>query len=249
MKIMLDPGHTGVTDPGAVAGGLREADVTLDVALKLRDLLAGVPGLEVRLTRDRHVDLATPYTQSADLRARTNMANNWPADVYLSIHVNAAANPEARGVETFHHVKASDEAVRVAHVLHRYLVPHFTRSRGVKSADFHVLRETRMPAVLVELGFITNDDDRRLLADEAFRRRLAEALATGLCEAFDLPAPATEPVPGPFKDVPGTHPAAAAIAAVKAAGLMVGYPDGTFRPDQPVTRAELAAVLQRLGLR
>src|SRR5690606_40684222 len=72
---VFDPGHTGVTDPGAVAGGLREADVTLDVALKLRDLLAGVPGLEVRLTRDRHVDLATPYTQSADLRARTNMAD------------------------------------------------------------------------------------------------------------------------------------------------------------------------------
>ena len=248
MKLMLDPGHTGVTDPGAVAGGLREADVTLDVALKLRDLLAGAPGLEVRLTRDRHVDLATPYTQSADLRARTNMANKWPADFYLSIHVNAAANQEAQGVETYIHHNASAESRRIAPIIHRHLVPLFAANRGVKQANFHVLRETRMPAVLVELGFITNEADRKWLADEGYRRRLAEALAAGLVDGLGLQVAGT--VAG-FADVPKGHWAADAIRWAVEAGIMRGFPDGTFRPDQPVTRAELAAVvsrLQRVGL-
>lgn len=248
MKLMLDPGHTGVTDPGAVAGGLREADVTLDVALKLRDLLAGTPGLEVRLTRDRHVDLATPYTQSADLRARTNMANQWKADFFLSIHVNAASNPEAHGVETYHHPQASERARRLAEVLHRHLVPLFAADRGVRQANFHVLRETRMPAVLVELGFITNPDDRARLALPSFRSQLAEALAAGLVDGLGLQVAGT--VAG-FADVPKGHWAADAIRWAVEAGIMRGFPDGTFRPDQPVTRAELAAVvsrLQRVGL-
>lgn len=203
-RIVIDPGHTGVTDPGAVAGGLREADITLDVALKLRDLLAGTPGLELRLTRDRHQDLTQPYSQATDLRARTDMANTWGADFYLSIHVNAATNPTAHGVETYIHHNASAESRRIAPIIHRHLVPLFAADRGVKQANFHVLRETRMPAVLVELGFITNDEDRARLVLPSFRAQLADALAAGLREALQLPQPEPVDAPAPVMQRPVT---------------------------------------------
>lgn len=244
VRLMIDPGHTGATDPGAVSGSVREADVNLDVALHLRDLLAGTPGLEVRLTRDKHGDLAKPYSAAADLRARTDMANAWPATHYLSIHVNAATNTAAHGVETYHWA-TSKEGKRMAGIVHQHVAPLFRADRGVKTANFHVLRETKMPATLVELGFVTNPEDRERLAESWFRISLAEALAAGIREAFGLQS-APQGAPGPFPDVPGDHWAAGAIAWAKARGLMAGYPDGTFRPEAPVTRAELASALERL---
>src|SRR5690606_26626632 len=143
------------------SGPLSEADLVLDVSLHLRDLLAVVPGLEVRLTRDAPRDLApAPWKQANDLRVRTDMANAWPADYYLSIHINGHHTESAHGYETFIHEAASAESERVAKVIHRHLVPFFRADRGLKRANFHVLREIRMPAVLVELGFLSNSRDR-----------------------------------------------------------------------------------------
>lgn len=190
MRLVIDPGHTGQTDPGAVAGGLREADAVLDVALRLREALAGIPGLEIRMTRERNVDPVQPWSQAADLAQRARTANAWGADAYLSIHVNAAGNPQAHGVETYHHPEASEASRRLAQAIHGHLVPLFRADRGVRQKDLAVLRLTRCPAVLVELGFITNPEDRKALADPAFRQRLAEALAAGLREGLHLPAPA-----------------------------------------------------------
>src|SRR5690606_5978285 len=129
--------------------------------------------------------------------------------------------------------------------------PLFRADRGVKTANFAVLRETKCPAVLVELGFITNDEDRKLLVDPSFRDRLADALAAGVKEALGIKddpgaKKAATSADWPFRDGPPGQFAEEAIAKVKAAGLMTGYEDGTFRPDQPVTRAELASVVARI---
>lgn len=188
-RLMIDPGHTGQSDPGAVAGGVREADVVLDVALRLRDELAGTPGLEIRLTRESAADPVKPWSQAADLSWRARMANVWGANAYVSLHLNAAQNTEAHGVETYHHPDASPAARRAAQVIQRHLAPLFRRDRGVKAANYAVLRETRCPAVLVEMGFVTNPDDRKQLSNPSFRQKLAEALAAGIREAFNLPAP------------------------------------------------------------
>lgn len=194
MRVMIDPGHTGVSDPGAVSINIREADVTLDVALRLKGKLAGIPGLQLRLTREQNRDLATPYTQAADLTVRTNMANAWPADLFLSLHCNAAATDQAHGYETFVHNNASAESRRVAQIIHGHLAKLFRADRGLKTANFHVLRETRMPAVLVEMGFVTNRQDREQLQRPQFRQELADAIYVALLEAYpDLRPPATPP--------------------------------------------------------
>lgn len=201
MRIVEDLGHTGVSDPGAVAPGIREADVNLDVGLRLFQKLKAVNGLEVRLTRDKHVDLAKPFSQAADLKIRTDMANAWQADLFLSIHCNAAANENAHGYETFIHVNASAESRRVGQIIHKHMAPLFRADRGLKTADFHVLRETRMPAVLVEMGFVTNAEDRAMLLDPDFRERLSESLFRAILEAYphlgDTPAPSRTPIIGP----------------------------------------------------
>lgn len=164
MRLMLDPGHTGQSDPGAVAGGVREADIALDVARRVADLLQGAPGIEVHLTRTTHGDLAVPYTQRTDLQARCDLANAWPADLFLSIHCNAASNPDAYGLETYIHTNAPAATEEIGRSLHTALAPLARADRGLKRANFHVLRETRMSAVLVELGFLTNAQDRAFRA-------------------------------------------------------------------------------------
>lgn len=184
MRVMIDPGHTGESDPGAVSGNVREADINLDVALRLTDKLAGIKGLQVRLTRDRHGDLAKPFSQGSDLAARSKMANAWPADLFLSIHCNAAASTEAHGYETYVHNNANAESRRVGRIIHERMAPLFRADRGLKTADFHVLRETQMPAVLVEMGFVTNADDREELRRSPFRQQLADALYAAIVEAY-----------------------------------------------------------------
>ncbi|WP_187434568.1 N-acetylmuramoyl-L-alanine amidase [Paenibacillus methanolicus] len=132
--------------------------------------------------------LVAPADADTPLQARTDAANKAKADLYISIHANAAGEAwgSARGIETFHY-PTSAASKRVAEVLHRHLIAGTQLpNRGVKTADYHVLRETNMPAVLVEAGFMTNQDDARLLLSESYRNECAEELARGICEYFGV---------------------------------------------------------------
>lgn len=131
------------------------------------------------------------------------------------------------------------------------------KDRGKKAANFAVLRETKMPALLTENLFIDHPQDAALLKDAAFREKLARGHVTGMAKAFSLKKkepvgsqPVGSPGPsvpsGPFPDVPPDHWAADAIRIVKEAGLMTGREDGTFGPNELVTRAQLAVILSRL---
>jgi len=122
------------------------------------------------------------------LKTRTDAANNANADFYISVHANAIGAGEwngTRGIETFHYSQASEVCKKAAAIIHRYLISGTKLpDRGVKSADFHVLRETKMPAVLAECAFMTNHEDANLLLTDAYRSECAEELARGLCEYF-----------------------------------------------------------------
>ncbi len=188
LTIVLDPGHGG-KDSGCRHEALQEQQMTLAIAQALKPLLEA-QGHTVYLTR---VDEKTTLT----LDQRTQFAAAYPADLFLAIHVNATANPEAHGIETYtlpapgtHGTLANspprpllvghaqlEASSRFALALHRAMLTLNPSDRGVRHAHFKVLRDTPAPAVLVEVGFITSAHDRPLLAQ-------TQAIAHTLAQAF-----------------------------------------------------------------
>ena len=172
MKICLDPGHSGPIEPGACAGGCTEADFTMRIARFTKEELE-LRGHSVRLTRDGTVE-------DSELCWRTDMSNGWGSDLFLSIHCNSAERVEAEGTETYRY-PGSVRGLQLARCLQFRLTDALlTDDRGVKEANFEVLRETDCPAALIECGFISNPIDRAMLADPAEQRRIGAAMAEGV---------------------------------------------------------------------
>jgi N-acetylmuramoyl-L-alanine amidase len=247
MKIAIDAGH-GPETPGKRTPdeSMREFEFNSAAAQYLADVL-------VNDYADVQVQFMHEANRDVPLSERTKRANSWGADLYVSIHANAYGSSwnDARGIETYVYTTKPPEAVRLANAVQRKLIEATGLvNRGVKSADFHVLRETNMTAILIECGFMSNRAEAELLKSDDYRRTCARAIAAGIAETYQL---ARKPAPSDggsqqgqtalFRDVPPGHWAEAYIAAVRNSGIMVGYGDGTFRPDRPVTRAELAKVL------
>jgi N-acetylmuramoyl-L-alanine amidase len=184
-KIMVDAGHGG-SDAGAIGpGGGREADVNLAVATKLKDKLVAL-GAEVRMTRTTDSNVAYPgASQREELEARVALANSWPAEVFISVHSNSAANPEAHGTETYHSRNASQASKDLAKAVHAEMVPATGfRDRGVKSAAFYVITHTTMPGILVETGFISNAVEEKQLLNPEVQERMAAAISKGVEKVF-----------------------------------------------------------------
>jgi len=177
MKIVIDPGHGG-QDPGAVGpSGVREKDVNLSVSRKLGDLmLAG--GIQVHFTRltDQEVSLAD----------RANMANNIGADYFISIHANAATSPTAHGTETYHYPGSTKGRELAQSVQEELVAATGLTNRGVKEENFYVLRVTSMPAILVELAFISNPEEEKLLTSSEFQNICARAIWDGVKKATGI---------------------------------------------------------------
>lgn len=174
--IVVDAGHGG-SDSGAIGkNGLLEKDVTLKVALLLEEYLTEA-GANVLMTRTTDVDVARPNaTDVEELQARVDVGNNNDADLFLSIHIDSFVSPDAHGTSVYIH----DDA-RLGKCLHDELMNRLDRTdRGVKFANFYVLRHTAMPASLVELMFISNPEEEKLLADEDVQMQAARALFEGL---------------------------------------------------------------------
>lgn len=245
MKIFIDPGHGG-KDPGAVGNGLQEKNITLAIALQVGKILKenGVVVVYSRTT-DTHLTLSE----------RAQAANNVKADIFVSIHTNAAENISARGLETYGY-PGSNDGTKLANSIQNHLMQSkvFTADRGIKAADFAVLRETRMTAALVELGFISNAQDAAILKNK--QAEIAVALARGILGYFGVSYALIEPVrPEPAKPEPATmEPVRPAIdtPSVWAAEAWTwafsgGLLDGT-RPRDALTREEFAVVLRKLKL-
>lgn len=183
--VVLDPGHGG-PDPGAVGiGGLSEIDIVDPVANRVAALLAE-SGVEPVLTRTGNYDL--------DLDPRVDLANRIQANLFVSIHANAISmsRPDVNGLETYYY----ESGDRLAETLHESLIDATDSiDRGVRTARFYVLRYTDMPAVLLELGFVTGDQDAARLRDPDHQEVLARAITRGILEYIEryCPGPYCEP--------------------------------------------------------
>ena len=173
--VVIDPGHGG-PDPGAIGiGGLREAEVVLDVSKRVKNLLSE-KGVNVRMTRNNEVDL--------DLPPRVSIANRTDADIFVSIHANASRGKrrDINGLETFYYSGWRGRLLAKKIQKQILKVSPGSPDRGVRQGRFFVIKNTKMPAVLVEIGFLTGRLDARRLEKSIHRERLAYAITKGILE-------------------------------------------------------------------
>ncbi|MFZ9738234.1 MAG: N-acetylmuramoyl-L-alanine amidase [Prochlorotrichaceae cyanobacterium] len=171
--VIIDPGHGG-PDPGAIGiGNIQEKQIVMDISQQVAGLLQQ-QGIQVVLTRTGDYDLG--------LEPRVDMAERANATIFVSIHANAISlsRPEVNGVETYY--ASAEGRVLASTILQRILNNIPMTNRGVKQANFYVIRRTSMPATLIETGFVTGIEDAPRLADPAFRRQMATAIAQGILE-------------------------------------------------------------------
>ena len=164
IKIYIDQGHNPQNpNAGAEGNGLREQDIVFDVGIELAELLRQNGNYEVRLSRPT-ADTVIGTTNTTSLRQRVADANAWGADYFISIHTNASDNPSATGVEAFSYSRPSRAFSLGEDIVEELSEATGLRDRGMKvRPGLYVLRRTNMPAVLVEIGFISNPSDAALM--------------------------------------------------------------------------------------
>jgi N-acetylmuramoyl-L-alanine amidase len=174
--VVIDPGHGG-KDPGAISVlGYYEKDINLTVARKVAWLLEQ-RGLTVKMTRTDDYFV--------ELEDRAAMANNINADLFVSIHADSFPKSSRRGFTVYIANAASSASRRAANDIVRSMSGTGLNSFGVDTANYHVLTGTCGPAVLVELGYLTNRREAALLSSGSFQNRLADAVADGITDYFD----------------------------------------------------------------
>lgn len=237
-RIVIDAGH-GIDTPGKrTPAGEREWTFNDKVARAVIENLNLYKGIEILRVDD------VTGKRDIPLKARTNLANGWNSDVYISIHHNAFKSVWGNhgGIEsyTMDHPKANAESVRLAKLIHPRVVKAMgLRDRGIKRANLHVLRETNMPAVLIEGGFMDSLTDINALRNDEKLEAQGRAIAEGLAKYFKL-ALKTAVINKEKAEsrVSDTHSDAWAWATKE------GYLNGE-RPGEYVTREQLATILKR----
>lgn len=177
--IILDAGHGG-PDEGAKVRQLQEKKITLLTAIYTKKKLEAL-GYRVLLTRTKDIYVSLPR--------RVSIANQTHGVLFVSIHCNAAKNTLAQGLEIYYCKNAASERVLFSRqladsVLNDILNQTGALSRGVKAANFHVIRETTMPAILVEVGFLTNQEEWASMRKKSYLEKVASGIALGVNRYF-----------------------------------------------------------------
>lgn len=241
-RIIIDPGHGG-SDSGAGGYGLQEKNLNLDIALHLRSKLANYADISMTRTSDTFVSLSD----------RAAFANKAAADFFISIHINAGGGS---GFESYTYINASAENEHLREIIHQEVAAFYKANgfidRGMKRANFAVLRETHMPSVLLENLFIDSQADAQKLKDSVFRENIAAVIANGVIKALNLqdiipqptPLPLPQPLPQPTPPpiTPPGHWASADFERLVKAGLV----QGQHNLDTAVTWGEMSAIFARL---
>jgi N-acetylmuramoyl-L-alanine amidase len=181
IKIYIDQGHNPVNpNAGAEGNGLREQDLVYTIGQELAALLRANPDFEVRLSRPTR-DTLLGTTNATSLAARVNEANRWGADYFISLHTNAASSSSASGAEAYVYARGTPAFGFAENILDNLTEITGLRNRGVQPRPgLYVLKKTRMPATLLELGFITNPGDAALMRDDP--GLFAEGIYRGILE-------------------------------------------------------------------
>lgn len=185
--ITIDPGHGG-SDSGAIGPtGIMEKSVTLRIAKELARLLQA-EGATVYMTRTGDTEVAANGANATDieeLQARCDVANSHNSDIFVSIHMDSFSSGEAHGTTGYYYTKGSKNSEKLADRVRQGVIDQIgTSSRGTQGANFYVIKHTDMPATLVEVAFISNPQEEKLLDSEDGVRKAAQGIADGIADYF-----------------------------------------------------------------
>lgn len=167
-KIVLDAGHGG-QEPGAMRAGIYEKDITIDVVQRVKSYLQQA-GIKVVMTREGD--------ESVSLKQRTVVTNDECPDAFVSVHVNSSENSGVTGLETYYYTPQSKD---IAQSIHTKLVSNINSpDRGIRTARFYVIRNTPVPAILAEIGYLSNDGERNEILSDERKDATARAIADGI---------------------------------------------------------------------
>lgn len=186
--IVIDPGHGGL-DEGAVRGKYKESEITLQISKKLAGYLSQA-GAMVIMLRENESDLSgDEFTgtigqhKREDMKRRVRKANQAGADLYISIHANAVPNTVWTGAQTFYKPKCDASKAVAAAVQEELAGALGNTKRKAAPGNYYVLNNSRMSAILIETGFISNPGEAALLADSSYQSKLAYAIFTGVARS------------------------------------------------------------------
>ena len=182
--ITIDPGHGG-SDPGAVgARGTLEKDITLEISKRLKKDLEKM-GAIVRMTRSTDTEVAGPGASDVEeLQARINVAEKNRSDLFVSVHINSSVNKKVGGFSTYYYPKTKYDA-KVAKAIQDNLTENYGRDNlGLREANFYVIKRCSMPATLLELCFISNKKEEKLMRGNWFQTKTAKLIAEGIEKYF-----------------------------------------------------------------
>jgi len=183
--IYLDAGHGG-KDPGAISNGILEKDINLIITKKLASELER-NGAIVLLTREDDYDLSDPKAnlrKRNDLAKRAKLINDSNCDLFLSIHLNAYSSEKWRGLQIFYD-DGNSENKKIAEILSEQIKNDIKNVREIKNVnDYYMYSRVKRPGVLIEVGFITNPDDRYLLRQEDYQKTLVKSITKGVENYF-----------------------------------------------------------------
>ena len=183
--IYLDAGHGG-KDPGAYYKDIYEEDINLSIVLKLRDKLESL-GAIVYLTRDSDYDLSNPNAslrKRSDLSNRVKMINSSDADIYLSIHLNSSSNTSWKGAQVFYDdINKNNE--KLADIFQKNFNKYLNSNRNIQEiSTLYMYKRITKPGLLLELGFISNPNERYLLNQDDYQNKIVNVLSDSLLEVF-----------------------------------------------------------------
>lgn len=182
--ITLDAGHGG-SDPGAIGSdGTKEKNITLAITKIVKEILED-KGAKVYMTRTTDVDVFGPNASDAEeLQARVNVGEKYNSDMFVSLHINSSVNKNVGGFSTYYYPK-TDNDLRLAKNIQNKLAANFgVDDLGVRQANFYVIKRISMPAVLVEMCFISNEKELTLMKEQWFQKKTARLIAEGIEKYF-----------------------------------------------------------------
>ena len=174
-KVFIDPGHGGY-DNGAVQNGVLEDEINLQISQKIEAKLKA-KGVQVKMSRYDDTYLS--------LTDRTKMANSWGSDIFVSIHQNSATSSSAKGIETYYYSSRQDSKELASDIQNDLIQSTNATNRGIKTANYAVIKTASMSSSLVECGFISNSTEAKNLSSSSYQDKVADGIVNGIMDYLE----------------------------------------------------------------